>query len=109
MCGPVKTPSFGKDVYFVTFIDDVTRHTWVYPMKAKNEVFSCFISFLAMTEFFFGNKLLTLCTDRGGEYMSHEFNAFLCERGISHQCTVPYTSQQNGVTERKNRTLLEMT
>ena len=108
VCGPVKTPSFGKHVYFVTFIDDATRHTWVYPMKAKNEVFSCFKSFLAMAENFSANKLLTLRTDRGGEYMSHEFNAFLCERGILHQCTVPYTPQQNGVAERKNRTLLEM-
>ena len=45
-------------------------------MKAKKEVFSCFKSFLAMTEKFSGNKLLTLRTDRGGEYMSHEFNAF---------------------------------
>ena len=40
--------------------------------------------------------------------MSHEFNAFLHERGISHLCTVPYTPQRNGVAERKNRTLLEM-
>jgi len=48
------------------------------------------------------------CSDRGGEYMSHEFNAFLDSHGIKHQCTVPYTPQQNGVAERKNRSLTEM-
>ncbi|MCO5581848.1 hypothetical protein L7F22_035737 [Adiantum nelumboides] len=59
----------------------------------------------------FANAVLdtsTLCSDQGGEYMSHEFNAFLARRGIKHQCTVPYTPQQNGVAERKNRSLTEM-
>ena len=53
-------------------------------------------------------KMGTLCFDRGGEYLSSNFNAFLAERGIKHQCTVPYTPQQNGVAERKNRSLMEM-
>ena len=47
-------------------------------------------------------------TDRGGEYMSHELNAFLQKKGIMHQCFVPYTAQQKGVAEHKNGTLLEM-
>ena len=53
-------------------------------------------------------KWATLHSDRGGEYLSKDFNAFLAERGIKHQCTVPYTPQQNGVAERKNRSLMEM-
>ena len=61
-----------------------------------------------MAEFSSRKKLFTLRTNRGGEYMSQAFNAFLFERGISHQCIVPYTPKQNGVVERKNRTLLEM-
>ena len=40
--------------------------------------------------------------------MSKEFNAYLASRGIKHQCTVPYTPQQNGVAERKNGSLMEM-
>ena len=61
-----------------------------------------------MAENVSGCKMGTLRSDRGGEYMSSEFNAFLAERGIKHQCTVPYTPQQNGVAERKNRSLMEM-
>ena len=93
VCGPIRTPSFGKHTYFVTFIDDATRHTWVYPMKAKNEVFSCFKKFLSMAQNFSSNKLLILPAYHGGEYTSHAFNAFLRERGISHQYTMPYTPQ----------------
>jgi len=55
-----------------------------------------------------GCKVGTLCSNRGEEYMSKEFNAFLANRGIKHQCTVPYTPQQNGIAERKNRSFMEM-
>ena len=108
VCGPMRTPSFGNFLYFVTFIDDYSRHAWVYPLKAKSEVFMCFKQFVAMAENVSGCKVGTLHSDRGGEYMSKEFDAFLAESGIKHQCTVPYTPQQNGVAERKNMSLMEM-
>ena len=104
----MQTPSFGNYLYFVTFIDDYSRHAWVYPLKANSEVFLCFKIFLVMAENVSKCKMGTLCSDRGGEYMSFEFNAFLAEHGIKHQCTVPYTPQQNGVAKRKNRSLMEM-
>ena len=101
--GPMQTPSFGNYLYFVTFIDDYSRHAWVYPLKSKSEVFFYFKQFVAMAENASACKQGTLHSNRGGEYMSKEFNAFLTERGIKHQCTVPYTPQQNGVAERKKR------
>ncbi len=108
VCGPMQTPSFGNHLYFVTFIDDYSRHAWVYPLKAKSEVFLCFKQFLLMAENVSSCTVGTLRSDRGGEYMSKEFDAFLAGRGIKHQFTVPYTPQQNGVAERKNRSLMEM-
>ena len=63
----------------------------MYPLKAKSEVFLCFKQFVAMAENALACKVVTLRSDRGGEYMSKEFNAFLAKRGIKHQCTVPYT------------------
>ena len=77
-------------------------------MKAKSDVFMCFKHFVAMAENVSGCKVGTLRSDRGGEYMSKEFDAYLAECGIKPQCTVPYTPQQNGVAERKNRSLMEM-
>ncbi|RYA37643.1 hypothetical protein DD603_24250, partial [Enterobacter cloacae complex sp. 2DZ2F2B] len=89
VCGPMQTPSLGNYLYFVTFIDDYSRHAWVFPLKAKSKVFMCFKFFLAMAENVSKCTMGTLRSDRGGEYMSHEFNAFLTSCGIKHQCTVP--------------------
>ena len=70
VCGLVKTPSIWKHVYFVTFIDDATCHAWVYPMKAKFEVFTCFKHFVSMVaQNVFGCKVGTLHFDQGWEYL----------------------------------------
>ena len=53
-------------------------------------------------------KIKTLRTDRGREYLSDQFKSFFDEKGIARQLTIPYTPQQNGVAERRNRTLLDM-
>ncbi|MCO5568044.1 hypothetical protein L7F22_021740 [Adiantum nelumboides] len=67
-----------------------------------------FQHYVSMVENETGCKVQTLCTDRGGEYMSSAFKDFLGKKGIKHRCTMPYTSQQNGVAKRKNRSLMEM-
>ncbi|MCO5551719.1 hypothetical protein L7F22_005223 [Adiantum nelumboides] len=108
VCGPMRTPSVGNSLYFVTFIDDFSRFCWVYPLKAKSDVFAVFQHYVSMVENETGCKVQTLRTDRGGEYMSGAFKDFLGKKGIKHQCTMPYTPQQNGVAERKNRSLMEM-
>ena len=84
VCGPMQTPSFGNYLYFVTFIDDFSKHAWVYPLKAKSKVFMCFKQFVVMAENLSGCKVGTLRSDRGGEYMSLDFNAYLAECGIKH-------------------------
>ncbi|MCO5548699.1 hypothetical protein L7F22_002158 [Adiantum nelumboides] len=108
VCGPMRTPSVGNSLYFVTFIDDFSRFCWVYPLKEKSDVFAVFQHYVSMVENETGCKVQTLRTDRGGEYMSGAFKDFLEKKGIKHQCTMPYTPQQNGVAERKNRSLMEM-
>ena len=55
-----------------------------------------------------GKKIKTSRLDNGGEFVNNELEAFLSKHGIQHQKTVPYTPEQNGVVERKNRTLVEM-
>jgi len=95
--------------YFVTFIDDYSRFTWVYFLRSKSEVFFIFKKFLAYVETQFSKCIKILRSDSGGEYMSYEFNNFLLEKGIISQRSCPYTPQQNGVAERKNRHLLDVT
>ena len=94
--------------YFVTFIDDYSRFTWVYFLRTKAEVFAVFKKFVAYVETQFSTCIKVLRSDNGGEYMSHAFQAFLQQRGILSQRSCPYTPQQNGVAERKHRHLLDM-
>ena len=94
--------------YFVTFIDDYSRFTWIYFLHSKNEVFSVFKIFYAYVQTQFSTKIKILRSDNGGEYTSHLFQDFLQNHGIIHQRSCPSTPQQNGVAERKNRHLLDM-
>ncbi|MDD0451916.1 hypothetical protein PSZ91_23925, partial [Shigella sonnei] len=64
--------------------------------------------FKAQAENQTGKNVKTLRSDRGGEYLSTEFNHFLKEHGIASQLTPPGMPQLNGVSERRNRTLLDM-
>ncbi|KAM2893261.1 hypothetical protein FF1_008638 [Malus domestica] len=108
ICGPMQTSTQVGNRYFLTFIDDCTRMCWVYFLRNKSEVFSTFKKFKLTVELQSGYKLKKLRSDRGGEYVSVEFRKFCEEMGMERQLTVAYTPQQNGVAERKNRTIVEM-
>ncbi|KAL0409127.1 UNVERIFIED_CONTAM: Retrovirus-related Pol polyprotein from transposon TNT 1-94 [Sesamum radiatum] len=108
VCGPFNPQSFGKSSYFILFIDDFTRKTWVYFLKHKSEAFEIFKRFKTRVEKESGFEIKALRTDRGGEFTSNEFKAFCELHGIRRPMTVPRTPQQNGVAERKNRTVLNM-
>ena len=107
VCGKIDPTSLGGANYFLTFIDDCTRYTWVYFLKKKSDVFEKFKQWKLMVENQFDKKVKTLRTDNGGEYCSTEFSHFLQQNGIRHETTVPKTPEQNGVAERANRTLVE--
>ena len=110
VCGKLSPSSAGGAEYFVTFIDDKSRYVWVYLLKSKGDVFSLkFRDWKAMVERSTGRKLKVLRSDNGGEYTSGEFVQYLRSEGIRHERTVPKSPQQNGVAERLNRTLVEMT
>ncbi len=108
VCGKLPR-SLGGTEYFVTFIDDCTRFVWVYFLKNKSDVFEKFLVWKAMVEKLSGLKLKVLRSDNGGEYTSGQFSDYLKAEGVVHQYTVPKTPEQNGVAERQNRTLIEMT
>jgi hypothetical protein len=87
----MKTTSRGGERYFVTFIDDFSRKTHVYLLKAKGEVFDKFKAYKAMVENEIGMKIKTLQFDNGGEFVFKKFDNFLHERGIQRQTSAPYT------------------
>ena len=107
VCGKISTKSLSGREYFVTFIDDKTRYTWVYALKTKAQVFDCFLEWKAMAENQTGKQLKCLRSDNGGEYTAREFQDYLRKNGIRHEFSVPKTPEQNGVAERMNRTIVE--
>ena len=108
LCGPMSIQAKGGFEYFVTFIDDYSRFGYIYLMRHKSECFDKFKEFKAEVENHQGKSIKSLRSDRGGEYLSNEFRQYLLENGITSQLTAPGTPQQNGVAERRNRSLLEM-
>ena len=107
VCGKIGAKSLGGGEYFVTFLDDHTRHIWVYILKHKGEVFEKFKEWKALVEKSTEKKVKALRCDNGGEYTSTEFVTYLSKEGIKHELTTPHTPQQNGAAERLNRTLIE--
>jgi hypothetical protein len=79
----------------------------VVPTESKDEVFTKFQEFKAEIENLTNKKIKTLRTDNGGEYTSKEFIAFCKSAGIRRELIVPHNPQQNGVAERKNRSIEE--
>jgi transposase InsO family protein len=107
VCGPMSVAMRNDYCYFVTFADDFSRHGYIYLMKHKSETFEKFKEFQREIENQLDRKIKQLCSDRGGEYLSFKFEAHLRACGIVPQCTPAGTPQCNGVSERRNRTLLD--
>nr|KYP46624.1 Retrovirus-related Pol polyprotein from transposon TNT 1-94 [Cajanus cajan] len=104
--GPSHVTSFGFR-YFVTFIDEFSRCTWVYLMKDRSKLLSIFMSFFNEIKNQFGRLIKIFQSDNAKEYFSSELSSFLSSQGVLHQSTCPHTPQQNGIAERKNRHLVE--
>jgi transposase InsO family protein len=107
VCGPMLSTSLSGYVYYVSFIDDYSRKTCVYFLKSKDEVLRKFKEFKALVENLSERKIKILMSDNGGEYTSNEFGSFCRDVGIKRELTILYNPQQNGVAERKNRTIME--
>jgi hypothetical protein len=94
--------------FFLTFIDEFSKRTWVYFLKLKSEVFDKFLAYKALVQNHFGHQIQRLRTNNGGKHVKNNFTSYYTTQGIQMQHTVPYTPQQNGAAERKSHTLKEM-
>ena len=100
--GPSSTVSKKGYKYFVTFVDDHTRVTWLYLMKNRSELFSIFSMFCAEIRNQFNVSIKTLRSDNAKEYMSSQFSTYMAKYGMLHETSCVDTAAQNGVAERKN-------
>ncbi|WVZ57430.1 hypothetical protein U9M48_007816 [Paspalum notatum var. saurae] len=98
--------SVGRHTYYVSFIDDFSKYTWIYLLKKKSDVFHAFQNFQNLVERKFNRKIITMQTDWGGEY--ERLNSFFQKVGIVHHVSCPHAHQQNGSAERKHRHIVEV-
>ncbi|WKA11938.1 hypothetical protein VitviT2T_029385 [Vitis vinifera] len=106
--GPSRIKNVTGTRWFVSFIDDHTRLTWVFLMKEKSETSQIFKNFKNMIQTQFQSKIQILKFDNARDYFNSILGEFLAQEGIVHLSSSVDTPQQNGIAERKNRHLLEV-
>ncbi|KAI3735517.1 hypothetical protein L6452_15018 [Arctium lappa] len=105
--GPTNVMSIGKKSYCLVIVDDYSRFTWVYFLRTKDETSGLIKSFILRIENQTNQKVKVIRSDNGTEFKKFDLNTFCEEKGIERQYSAPRTPQQNGVAERRNRTLIE--
>ena len=103
--GVVPEASLGGKKYCLVIVHDYSRFTWVYFFKSKSETQQAFIDFSNKMQRQHNVPILAIRSDNGSEFKNYTLDEFLSEEGIRHQYSATYTPQQNGMAERKNRTL----
>ena len=107
--GPSRVPSPSGHLYYIVFVDDYTRVSWVYLINDHRQVLDIFCQFILEIITQHSTTPKVIRTDNALELIQSALQQFCVDHGIIHQTTFPYTSSQNGVVERKHRILLDIT
>ncbi|GJS90699.1 retrovirus-related pol polyprotein from transposon TNT 1-94 [Tanacetum coccineum] len=106
-CGPMRVASINGKKYILVIVDDYSRYTWTLFLLSKDETPEVLKDFLTMIQRNLQAQVISVRTDRGTEFLNKTLHAYFKEEGIEHQTSTPRTPEQNGVVERRNRTLVE--
>jgi histone deacetylase 1/2 len=93
--------------YYILFVDDFSRYSWIFPMQYKHEVFDIFLKFKLHVENLFSSKIKMFQSDGGSEYTNRKFQNYLAHNGIGFRSSCPGHPEQNGVAERKHRHIVD--
>ncbi|GJY82517.1 retrovirus-related pol polyprotein from transposon TNT 1-94 [Tanacetum coccineum] len=107
LCGPMRVQTINGKKYILVIVDDYSRFTWVKFLRSKDETPAVVIKFLKQIQVGLNKTVRFIRTDNGTEFVNKTLYDHYEKVGIFHQKTVPRTPQQNGVVERRNRTLVE--
>ncbi|GKA74917.1 putative ribonuclease H-like domain-containing protein [Tanacetum coccineum] len=105
--GPVSVESINKKKYCLVVTDDFSRFSWVFFLATKDETNEILYKFITGLENQLNHKVKIIRSDHGTEFKNHAMNELCAKKGIKREFSVARTPQQNGVAERKNRTLIE--
>ncbi|GJR69169.1 putative ribonuclease H-like domain-containing protein [Tanacetum coccineum] len=107
LCGPMRVTSVNGKKYILVIVDDYSRFTWVKCLRSKDEAPAFIINFLKMIQVRLKETVRRIRTDNGTEFVNQTLREYYEKVGISHETSVARSPQQNGVVERRNRTLIE--
>nr|GEX59106.1 retrovirus-related Pol polyprotein from transposon TNT 1-94 [Tanacetum cinerariifolium] len=105
--GPTSVSSISHKWYCLVVTDDFSRFTWTFFLKTKDETSGILRKFITEIENLKDLKVKIIRCDNGGEFRNKEMNDFCSQKGIKREFSNARTPQQNGVAERRNRTLIE--
>ena len=105
--GPINVNIIANDSYRLVITDDYSRFSWVMFLETKDETFECVRTLILKVESLYKLKVRRIRSDNGSQFKNNQMYEFCNEKGILHEYNALYTPQQNGVAERKNRTLIE--
>nr|GEV21452.1 retrovirus-related Pol polyprotein from transposon TNT 1-94 [Tanacetum cinerariifolium] len=107
LCGPMRIASINGKRYVLVIVDDYSRYTWVHFLRSKDEAPEVIKTFLKRISILLQSPVIIIRTNNGSEFKNQTLKEYFDSVGISHQVSSVRTPQQNGVVERKNRTLVE--
>nr|GFC22927.1 integrase, catalytic region, zinc finger, CCHC-type, peptidase aspartic, catalytic [Tanacetum cinerariifolium] len=108
LCGPMRTESINKKRYVLVIVDDYTKFRWVRFLRTKDETPAVFEKFLKNSQLALKATVRTVITDNGTKFVNKTLTDLFESVGITYQASVPWSPPQNGVVERRNRTLMEV-
>ncbi|GJY03087.1 retrovirus-related pol polyprotein from transposon TNT 1-94 [Tanacetum coccineum] len=108
LCGLMRVASVNGKKYILVIVDDYSRFTWVKCLRSKDEAPYFIIKFLKMIQLRLKAHVQQIRTDNGTEFVNQTLGEYYEKVGISHETSVARSPQQNGVVERRNRTLIEI-
>nr|GEZ96158.1 retrovirus-related Pol polyprotein from transposon TNT 1-94 [Tanacetum cinerariifolium]GFA00687.1 retrovirus-related Pol polyprotein from transposon TNT 1-94 [Tanacetum cinerariifolium] len=107
LCGPMRVASINGKRYVLVIVDDYSRYTWTYFLRSKDETPEVLINFLRPVQRGLQAQVRIVRTDKGTEFLNQTLHVYFATEGILHQTSVAQTPEQNGVVDRRNRTLVE--
>nr|GEV59552.1 hypothetical protein [Tanacetum cinerariifolium] len=107
LCGPMRVASINGKRYVLVIIDDYSRYTLTHFLTSKDETPEVLIDFLRHVQRGLHAQVRVVRTDKGTKFLNQTLHAYFAAEGIHHQTSVARTPEQNGVVERRNRTLVE--
>jgi len=109
LVGPMQVANISDKRYVLVVVDDFSRFTWVKFIREESDTFESFKELCIQLQREKDKGIVRIRSDHGTKFKNYKFHEFSTGEGIKHELSSPITPQQNGVVERKNRTLQEST